>query len=159
MNGDQEPTLAALTENEDRAAEDEGRRTARASFATRAFVLAGAGLLVAGLIFQYSTLHAVRDTQQTTAPLTHSIATTDDRIVALQRRVVALQQQISDCVTPGGVCYQRTLGQGKANITAIIGGTNEAALYYAYCADKPGQQSLRDLRSCAAALLLQQPAH
>ncbi len=95
---------------------------------------------------QTQVLHAVRETQTQTAPLTHSIARTDDRVVALQR-------QISGCVTPGEPCYQQALKHDQATIAAIVGGTNEAALFYAYCADRPGHQSLAGIKTCADALL------
>jgi hypothetical protein len=123
--------LDALEEAEAAAKADEGRRAVRYSFISRVAVLVAIIVVVGIFGGGYLLLNALRDTQAT---------------------MVAIQRQTRACVTPGTACSDAKLKQDQATIAAITGGTNEFALYAAYCADRPGHQSLDKIRSCAAAL-------
>jgi hypothetical protein len=100
------------------------RKTTRDAFATRLFLVVGVGALVAAVVLLYITLRAVRATQDQTA----------------------------DCVTPGSPCYTQRVEQDKAQTTAIvagvIGGVNEVSIYAAWCANKPGYQTIAEIQKC-----------
>jgi preprotein translocase subunit SecG len=100
------------------------RKTTRDAFATRLFLVVGVGMLVIAVVFAYITLRAVRATQNQTA----------------------------DCVTPGSKCYTQRVEQDKAQTTAIvagvIGGVNEVSIYAAWCANKPGYQTIAEIQKC-----------
>jgi hypothetical protein len=100
------------------------RKTTRDAFATRLFLVVGVGALVAAVVLLYITLRAVRATQDQTA----------------------------DCVTPGSKCYTQRVEQDKAQTTAIvagvIGGVNEVSIYAAWCANKPGYQTIAEIQKC-----------
>jgi hypothetical protein len=126
----------ALREAAENGSTELSRKTTRDAFAVRLFVIVAIGSLIAAVVFGYTTLRAVRDTQHA---------------------AILINRQTRACVTPGTICYERTVAQDKARtaaiVAAVIGGTNESALYYAYCADRPGHQSLDKIRACAAMLL------
>jgi hypothetical protein len=100
------------------------KKTTRDAFATRLFLVVGVGMLIAAVVLLYITLRAVRATQDQTA----------------------------DCVTPGSPCYTQRVEQDKAQTTAIvaavIGGVNEVSIYSAWCADKPGPQTIAQIQRC-----------
>lgn len=100
------------------------RKTTRDAFATRLFLVVGVGMLIAAVVLLYITLRAVRATQDQTA----------------------------DCVTPGSPCYTQRVEQDKAQTTAIvagvIGGVNEVSIYAAWCANKPGYQTIAEIQKC-----------
>jgi hypothetical protein len=100
------------------------KKTTRDAFATRLFAVVGVGMLVIAVVFAYITLRAVRATQNQTA----------------------------DCVTPGSKCYTQRVEQDKAQTTAIvagvIGGVNEVSIYAAWCANKPGYQTIAEIQKC-----------
>jgi hypothetical protein len=123
--------LDELQENEAAAQADEGRRAVRSSFMIRLAGLVAVVVVIGLFVGGYVVLNALRDTQAT---------------------MVAIQRQTRACVTPGTACSDQKLKQDQATIAAIIGGTNEFSLYAAYCADRPGHQSLDKIRACAAKL-------
>jgi hypothetical protein len=112
------------------------RKTTRDAFATRLFAVVAIGALIISTVSNYSTLRAVRDTQHA---------------------AIEINRQTRACVTPGTVCYERTVQQNQALTTAVIagviGGINESSLYYSYCAARPGPPTLHDIKACANRLL------
>jgi hypothetical protein len=123
--------LDRLEEAEAAAQADERRRITRYSFVGRLAVIAAVVMVFGIFGGGYLLLNALKDTQAT---------------------MVAIQRQTRACVTPGTACSDAKLKQDQATIAAIIGGTNEFSLYAAYCADRPGHQSLDKIRACAAKL-------
>jgi hypothetical protein len=129
-------TAEALREAAVNGTAELSRKTTRDAFASRLFVIVSIATVIIVVIFGYSTLKAVRDTQHA---------------------AIAINRQTRACVTPGTLCFDQAVEADKARtaaiVAAVIGGTNESALYYAYCADRPGHQSLNKIRACAARLL------
>jgi hypothetical protein len=129
-------TAEALREAAVNGTAELSRKTTRDAFATRLFLVVGIGMLAVAVVFAYTTLKAVRDTQHA---------------------AIEINRQTRACVTPGTVCYERTLQQNQALTTAVIagviGGINESSLYYSYCAARPGPQTLHSIKTCANKLL------
>jgi hypothetical protein len=100
------------------------RKTTRVAFANRLFAVVGIGALIIAVVFGYTILRAVQ----------------------------ANQDQTADCVTPGSPCYTQRVEQDKAQTTAIvagvIGGVNEVSIYAAWCANKPGYQTIAEIQEC-----------
>jgi hypothetical protein len=130
--------LDELEQTEAAAKASEGRRASRYSFVGRLSVLV-AIIVVVGLFGGfYVVLNTLRDTQTT---------------------MVAIQRQTRACVTPGTACSDAKLKQDQATIAAIVGGTNEFALYGAYCANRlptavvRSPDGLDKIRACVTRLL------
>jgi hypothetical protein len=100
------------------------RKTTRDAFATRLFLVVGVGALVAAVVLLYIGVTALRANQEAT----------------------------KSCVTPGSPCYTQRVEQDKAQTTAIvagvIGGVNEVSIYAAWCANKPGYQTIAEIQRC-----------
>jgi hypothetical protein len=100
------------------------RKTTRVAFANRLFAVVGIGALIVAVVFGYTILRAVQ----------------------------ANQDETKSCVTPGSPCYTQRVEQDKAQTTAIvagvIGGVNEVSIYAAWCANKPGYQTIAEIQKC-----------
>jgi hypothetical protein len=107
------------------------RKTTRDAFATRLFLVVGVGAMVIAVVLLFAGVGALKDNQHTMA---------------------SIQRQTRACVTPGTACYTQRVAQDKAQTTAIvaavIGGVNEVSIYSAWCADKPGPQTIAQIQRC-----------
>lgn len=61
-------------------------------------------------------------------------------------RVLAI---VEDCTNPAGECAQR----GQKSTSTAVASINEISAYAAVCADRPGSQSLAEIRACIADLI------
>lgn len=60
-----------------------------------------------------------------------------------------LLELIEGCTNPAGECAQR----GQKQTTTAVASINEITAYAAACADRPGPQSLAEIRLCIADLI------
>ena len=65
------------------------------------------------------------------------------------RRVEAITSTLKDCTSPEGRCYRR----GEAQDAAQVGAINSITYYAAACADRPGAQTVRQVKACVGRIL------
>lgn len=74
-------------------------------------------------------------------------------LLATLLRTSEANQQLLDliegCTNPAGECAQR----GQEQTTTAVASINEISAYAAVCADRPGSQSLAEIRLCIADLI------
>lgn len=130
---------------------DQGVRTqvARAELVKRVLIVATVILVSVVLMILLWVVALIRSTQQTGSPTLRAIAAQQDDIERGTDAATATNDQILDCLTPGGTCYEQVRTNSANTITSI----NEVTAYAAVCADRPGAQSLADIRLCIADLI------
>lgn len=106
------------------------RKVARAELSRRAFWMAVALLLVGYFGVMGWTVYEVRQTQTEGTPQ--------------GRRIVQLQETISDCVNPQGDCYKR----GQKRTGDAIATLNLATLYAVYCVDRNPRADVPAIQAC-----------
>lgn len=128
------------------------RRTARATFVTRVFVVLAVALLVAVLAVlvnlsadSNNVLTTVRAAQVSNKPV----------LTTIQRAAKAAEAgtaRIEDCTTPGRTCFDRGTDQTADAIASI----NKVSIIAAACADKPRRQTVEQIQACVIAELARQ---
>lgn len=116
-----------MTENLDR---DLRRRVARAELSRRAFIV--------GLVFVTACVVGAL------LALTVAIRQTQTDGTPTGRRIVALQETITDCVTPTGECYKRAQKRTGDAIATL----NLATLYAVYCVDRNPHADIPSIQAC-----------
>lgn len=91
---------------------------------SRVLLLVFIGLMLAGIAGGLGTI-AVQNNQ-----VLLNVQTGTDRLV--------------DCTTPGGKCYE----QGSRSQSAAVKTINEMSVYAAYCAHKPDNDTVQEIKSC-----------
>lgn len=143
--------------DDDRAREDVrmtadlqvAHRVARAELVKRALILTTTVLVAVLLVTQWRTVALIRSTQQTGSPVLQAIGKQNDDIQRGTEASVSTNEQILDCLTPGGECFERS----RTNSSNTVASINEVTAYAAVCADRPGVQSLAAIRLCIADLI------
>lgn len=124
-------------------------RVARAELVKRALILATALLVIVVLIVLLWVVALIRSTQQNGSPVLQAIGRQQDGIGRAADAAVSTNDQILDCLTPGGKCYEQSRTNSKTTVASI----NEVTAYAAVCADRPGTQGLSAIRLCIADLI------
>lgn len=124
-------------------------RIARAELMKRALILSTAVLVTVVLIVLLWVVALIRSTQQTGSPVLQAIGRQQDDIGRAADAAVSTNDQILDCLTPGGKCYEQSRTNSKTTVASI----NEVTAYAAVCADRPGTQTLADIRLCIGTLI------
>lgn len=64
------------------------------------------------------------------------------------KRIVALQQTISDCVNPQGACYKRS----RQNQEDVVQALNLGTVYAVYCVNRNPDATLEEVQACVRKL-------
>lgn len=110
------------------------RKIARAELSRRAFIVTIAVLATSVVAALLALTLAIRQAQTDGTPT--------------GKRIVALQETISDCVDPTGECYQRSQKR-QAGVVATL---NLGALYAIYCVDRNPQADIAEVQRCVQRL-------
>jgi hypothetical protein len=119
-----------------------------------AHVIAGlaTGLLLVGAVVAVVTgvylIDAVRDTQVSNTKRAETDRARDEQTAATAEAAARAAQRIEDCTTPGRECFQAS----QERLGRTVGTINRYAIAAAYCADRPGTQTVRELERCIAAI-------
>lgn len=124
-------------------------KVARAELWKRILIVAITVLVTVVLVVLLWVVGLIRATQQTGSPTLRAIAAQQDDIERGTDAAIDTNDQILDCLTPGGTCYEQARRNSRDTVTSI----NEVTAYAAVCADRPGAQSLSDIRLCIADLI------
>jgi hypothetical protein len=93
-------------------------------------VLISVTLLVIVLHQNKTQLDAIRSTQKANSPVVQAVG--------------RVGRQISDCVTPGGKCYD----DGQQRTGAAVLSITTQMMYAAFCAARPNVDTIADMRAC-----------
>lgn len=74
-------------------------------------------------------------------------------VVILQTQNRRLLAEVEDCTNPDGQCAQRGQEQTGKAVGSINENTNTISLYAAACADRPGDQTLAQIKRCVDDLI------
>lgn len=122
-------------------------------------VIAGVatGVFIVGAVFlgitTYELVDAVRDTQVGSVERAERDRARDERTAATAADAARAASRIEDCTTPGRKCFE----DGQQRLGRTVGTINRYAIAAAYCADRPGTQTVPELERCIAAVTEQQP--
>lgn len=124
-------------------------KATRAERVKRVLITGTAFTTAAILVLLLVLISQVRATQQTGSPVLRAIQGQQTDIKRAADAASETNDQILDCLDPEGECYQRS----QENTGGVVASINEITQYAAVCADRPGTQSLVDIRRCVADLI------
>jgi hypothetical protein len=124
-------------------------KVARAELVKRLLILVTAIMVTAALVLLLVLLDQVRRTQETGTPIGRAILAQARDTKRAADNAQETNELILDCLDPKGTCYQKSQKQ-TGDVVASI---NEISQYAAVCADRPGSQSLDEIRRCIADLI------
>jgi hypothetical protein len=148
-----------MTENsahdEQTAAESEGRKAQRATFWTRAAVVAGLALLGAILYLLVTVSADTNNSSENTEDIVSGIEqqqqTNTDTINTAEETLA----RVIDCTEPGGECFEA----GSKRTAAAVGNIGRLSVYAAACAADPVrqqetlQQRASEIEACVTGLV------
>lgn len=106
------------------------------------------GILFVGVIFLvvqiYTLTDAVRETQITNVERADADRTRDEQTAETAGDAARAAERIEDCTTPGRRCFE----ESQERLGQTVGSLNDYALAAAYCADRPGPQTIVELEDC-----------
>jgi hypothetical protein len=120
------------------------RRIARATLATRVFVLV---VIVLGAAILYLLVDLGRDTNKVVTGIEEQQDTNTATITASKRTL----NLVTECTTPGRRCFERA----QERTASAVADINRAAVYAAACADREGVQGVDEIYAC----VIRQLAH
>lgn len=124
-------------------------KVARAELVKRILIVVTAIMVATVLVLLLVLIGKIRATQQTGSPVLRAISAQQTDIKRGADAAQATNERILDCLEPAGECYQRSQQQTGDAVASI----NEISQYAAVCADRPGSQSLDEIRRCIADLI------
>lgn len=124
-------------------------KVARAELMKRVLIVVTALMVTALLVLLLTLISQVRATQQSGSPVLKAIIGQQDDIKAAAKASTETNDQILDCLSPQGACY----AESQKRSAGFIASVNEITAYAAVCADRPGSQSLEEIRLCVADLI------
>ena len=128
-------------------------RVARAELMKRVLIVVTAVMVTIVLVLLLVLIGRIRATQQTGSPVLKAILGQQADIKRAADTSQSTNEKILDCLDPGGQCYRESQQRSAQFIASI----NEISQYAAVCADKPGSQSLEEIRRCIAEFITEQP--
>lgn len=124
-------------------------RVARAELMKRILIVATFGMVTVVLVLILVIISQIRATQQTGSPILKAVLGQQADIKRAADNAQDTNDQILDCLDPDGQCYKESQERTGQSVASI----NEVTYYAAVCADRPGSQSLRDIRRCISDLI------
>lgn len=102
---------------------------------------------VVGLTAGVYLINAVRETQVSNTQRAEADRERDERTAATARDAANAAERIEECTTPGLPCFE----ESQERLGQTVGTLNRYALAAAYCADRPGAQTIAQLEACIRA--------
>jgi hypothetical protein len=124
-------------------------RVAHAELMKRVLIVVTAIMVAIVLVLLLILISQIRATQQEGSPVLRAIQAQQGDIKRAADSASSTNEQVLDCLRPEGVCFKRSQQQ-TGDVVASI---NEISQYAAACADRPGSQSLDEIRRCIADLI------
>lgn len=121
----------------------------RAERAKRALITVTAVMVFAILVLLLLLISQIRATQQEGSPVLKAIQSQQVDIKRAADSAQSTNEQVLDCLDPAGECFKRS----QENTGNVVASINEITQYAAVCADRPGAQSLVEIRACVAGLI------
>lgn len=122
------------------------RRIARATLATRVFVLV---VVILGSAILYLLLSVSADTNKVVTAIENQQDANTATIDASERTL----NRVTDCTTPGRKCY----AEGQERTASAVDSISRAAVYAAACADREGVQGEDEIYACVVRLFAENP--
>ena len=124
-------------------------KMARAELMKRALIIATFAIAAASLVILLVIVSQIRATQQTGSPILKAVIGQQEDIKRAADNAQETNEQILDCLDPAGQCYK----DSRASTDETVASINEISQYAAVCADRPGSQSLEEIRRCISDLI------
>lgn len=124
-------------------------KVARAELVKRILIIATFAMVTVVLVLLLVVVSQIRATQQTGSPILKAVVGQNADIKRAANAAQDTNEQILDCLDPAGQCYKDSQKRSSQSIASI----NEITYYAAVCADRPGSQTLDEIRLCVGDLL------
>lgn len=124
-------------------------KVARAELVKRILIIATFAMVTVVLVLLLVVVSQIRATQQTGSPILKAVVGQNADIKRAANAAQDTNEQILDCLDPAGQCYKDSQARSGDAVSSI----NELSQYAAVCADRPGSQTLEEIRRCIADLI------
>ncbi len=124
-------------------------KVARAELVKRILIILTFAMVTIALVLLLVIVGQIRATQQTGSPILRAVLGQQEDIKRAADAAQSTNDQILDCLDPAGQCYKDSQKRSGQTVASI----NEITYYAAVCADRPGSQTLDEIRLCVGDLI------